>query len=122
MFKLMKIIKIKLKNASFVKRKREIICYAKQAAKDSLNSHGLDEKGLSKFDQFKTYIMINIQTLADKSSSHIAEMLIIGSNMGIIDAIKKQREYKDAEEAILKLISELQKSEEKNVKKLKKFL
>lgn len=31
---------------------------------------------------FSSYIMIKVNTLADKSSSNIADMLIQGSNMG----------------------------------------
>ena len=44
--------------------------------------------------------MVNIQTLTDKSSSHIAEMLMVGSNMGIINAIKNLKKYSDAEQSI----------------------
>lgn len=91
-------------------------------AKELLNSHGLDEKGLSKFEELKTYLMLNMQTLTNQSSSHIAEMLIIGSNMGIIDSIKKQKEYPNAQQNILDLMKTLQNLEERNVEKLKSFL
>jgi hypothetical protein len=60
--------------------------------------------------------------MADKTPSHISEMLIIGSNMGIIDAIKKLKKYKDAEEDIIKLMEKLLKFEEDNVQQLKQFL
>ena len=59
-----------------------------QAAKKLLNENGYDEKGISALEKIRTYLMINMQTLTDKSASHIAEMLIIGSNMGIINAVK----------------------------------
>ncbi|MEG2605030.1 MAG: hypothetical protein RSB91_08820, partial [Clostridia bacterium] len=91
-------------------------------AAELLGTHGLDEKGLSKLDTFKTYWMINLQTLSDKSSAHIAEMMILGSNMGIVDAIKKQRQYCHAESDILALMQRLQHAEESNVEKLKAFL
>ena len=66
--------------------------------------------------------MINIQTLTDKSASHISEMLIIGSNMGIINALKSIKEYKDANPKIIKLMKKLLETEEKNVEELKSFL
>lgn len=57
-------------------------------ARQKLNENGYDEKGIGAFDKIKTYLMINMQTLTDRSASHIAEMLIIGSNMGVINAVK----------------------------------
>jgi hypothetical protein len=92
------------------------------AAKKALNENGQDEKGLSTLEKIKTYLMINIQTMTDRTSSHISEMLIIGSNMGIIDAIKNLKRYKDAEPSIVKLMEKLLKFEEDNVQQLKQFL
>jgi hypothetical protein len=92
------------------------------AARQMLNDNGYDEKGISAFEKIRTYLMINIQTLTDKSASHIAEMLIIGSNMGVINAIKNVRKYKDAEPQIVGLMEKLQKFEENNIKQLKAFL
>ena len=67
--------------------------------------------------------MINMQTLTDKSPSHIAEMLIIGSNMGVIDAIKNIKKYEqEAEANIIKLMKKLLRFEENNIQQLKKFL
>lgn len=91
-------------------------------AKSLLNRKGYDEKGISAFDKIKTYLMINVQTMKDKSSSHIAEMLIIGSNMGIIDAIKNINNYQGAERKILNIMKKLLIIEEENVQQLKKFL
>lgn len=91
-------------------------------AKAMLNTHGYEEKGINSFDKLKTYLMINIQTLADKTASHISEMLIIGSNMGMIDAIKNIRKYSEAEKDIVKLMQRLLKFEEDNIKKLTEFL
>ena len=91
-------------------------------AKVLLNSNGYDEKGISTLDKVKTYLMINMQTMMDKTTSHIAEMLIIGSNMGVIDAIRNIEKYKDAEKDILALMKQLLKFEENNIKQLKTFL
>lgn len=66
--------------------------------------------------------MINIQTLTDKSTSHIAEMLIIGSNMGVIDAIKNLKKYENAKKEINELMDRLLKFEEDNIKELKEYL
>lgn len=93
-----------------------------EAARKLLNDNGYDEKGISKLDKIRTYLMINVQTLNDKTPSHISEMLIIGSNMGVINALKNIRKYKNAEPSIINLMERLLKFEEDNIQQLKEFL
>ncbi len=93
-----------------------------EKARNMLNENGFDEKGISLFEKIKAYLMINFQTLTDKSTGHIAEMLIIGSNMGVTDAIKNINKYKEAEKDIVKLMEKLKVHEEKSIENLKKFL
>lgn len=87
-----------------------------------LAKNGYQEKGISAFDKLKTYIMINIQTLADKSNSHIAEMMMVGSTMGIIQSLRNIRKYKNADSHILELMERLLKFEENNISDLKQFV
>jgi len=91
-------------------------------ARQKLNENGYDEKGIGAFDKIKTYLMINMQTLTDRSASHIAEMLIIGSNMGVINAVKNLKKYHDAEPDIRNLMERLLRTEENNIQQLKAFL
>lgn len=92
-------------------------------SKEMLNENGYDEKAISTLEKISAYIMINLKTLADRSDSHIAEMLIQGSNMGIIDAAKKINEYEDsAEKNIISLMKKLKKFEEENAEKMKAYL
>lgn len=94
-----------------------------EEAKKLLNTHGYDEKGIGAMEKIMTYLMIDMKTLMDKSSSHIAEMLIQGSNMGIIDAIKKINRYEnESSKEIISLMKRLLKFEENNVERLKKDL
>ena len=93
-----------------------------KAAREALNENGYDEQGIGALEKIRTYLMINLQTLTDKSASHIAEMLIIGSNMGIINAVKNLKKYKNAEPSIIDLMNRLLKFEEDNVQQLKEFL
>ncbi|WP_310603204.1 hypothetical protein [Anaerosporobacter sp.] len=94
-----------------------------QKARDILTDLGCDEKGITQMDKFKAYIMINMQTLTDKSASHISEMMITGSTMGIIEATKKIKEYVDtADKNIVGLMKDLLKFEEKNIESLKEYL
>ena len=87
-----------------------------------LEENGYDEKEISAVSKISSYLMINMQLLTDKSTTHIAEMMIQGSNMGVIDAIKNLNECEDAEQEVRNLMEKLQKFEEHNMEKLKEFL
>jgi len=92
------------------------------AAQKALNENGYDEKGISAMEKIRTYLVLNMQTLADKSPPHISEMLIIGSNMGVINAVKNLKKYQNADSNILGLMDRLLKFEENNILQLKGFL
>lgn len=94
----------------------------RNAARKMLNANGYDEKGLSALEKIRTYLMINLQTLTDRSTSHIAEMLIIGSNMGVIQTIKKLKQYDAVAVEIIALMDYLRKFEEENIEVLKHYL
>ena len=68
------------------------------------------------------YVDIQVNTLADKSNSHIAEMLIKGTNMGIIEGVKLKNKNPDADPKIQNILDEFIKFQENNVEKLKKYL
>lgn len=88
-----------------------------------LQANGFNEEGLSAFEKIRTYLIINFQTLSDDSVSHLAEMLIVGSTMGVIDAIRNLRIYEGkAEPDILELMEYLKTFEENNIKRFKKYL
>lgn len=92
-------------------------------AAQMLQANGFNEEGLSAFEKIRTYLMINFQALSDDSVSHLAEMLIIGSTMGVIDAIRNIRTYKEkVEPDILQLMEYLREFEENNIKRFKAYL
>jgi hypothetical protein len=92
-------------------------------ARSLLNKNGYDEKGINAMQRIRTYLMLNLQTLMDKTSSHIAEMIMVGSAMGIIDAIKNLKQYRDeAEPEIVQLMERLLLFEENNFQQMKQFL
>lgn len=92
-------------------------------AKAILNESGCDEKGISQMEKITSYLMINMKTMTDQSASHIADMMIKGSSMGIVEATKKIHQYEqEADKEIVALMKKLLKTEENNVEELKKFL
>ncbi len=92
-------------------------------AKNLLSQNGCDEKGIGDLERITTYFMISMQTITNKSKSHLADMIIKGSNMGIVEGTKKLHEYEDAaDREVLGLMKELVKMEEHNLEELKKYL
>lgn len=68
------------------------------------------------------YMDIQMSTLNDKSNSNIAEMLIKGTNMGIIEGVKLKNHNPEADIKIQKILDDFIKYQENNVERLKKYL
>lgn len=81
-----------------------------------------EPKDINAFSKATTYMMINLRTLTDKSTSHISEMLIRGSTMGIVDITKKIKEYSNADKEIVDIANKLLEFEQRNVEECKKYL
>ena len=71
----------------------------------------------------QAHMMISIQTLKDKTPSHISEMLIKGSTMGVIQMVRKIRQYKNVVDGdILYLGERLLNFEKQNITNCMEFL
>ena len=79
--------------------------------------------GLNAFEKARTSVMDSMETMTDKSTSHLAEMLLLGSNMGVIDALKNLRKYEgEADKDLCALMRKALVFEENNAERLKKFI
>lgn len=85
-------------------------------------SEGIDIKENTIFEKMRLWSSIKISTLADKSTSHITEMLLIGTFMGVINCIKSENDYSYADKNLIELSNNLKKLEEENIESLKIFL
>lgn len=65
---------------------------------------------------------IQMNTLTNKSNSHIADMLIQGTTMGIIEGRKLLNRYPNASSDIKNILNSFVTMQENNVEKLKTFL
>ncbi len=68
-----------------------------------------------------TWYGIEMKTFADDSTSKIAELLLQGTNMGIIEG-RRLLNHKHTDKEINKLVEEYVKMQENAVENLKKFL
>lgn len=79
-------------------------------------------KSIGTIPRLTTYLSINLKTMTNKTSAHIAEMMIQGSTMGIIDVTRKIKEYKNVTKDVKELGNRLLKFEQQNVEEMKRFL
>ncbi len=75
----------------------------------------------STMEKAMTWSTIQMETFKDKSNSNIAEMLIQGTNMGIIEG-RKIINNKKLDKKVNKLIEEFISMQEDYIEKLKDFL
>ena len=81
-----------------------------------------ESKDLSPMAKVMSYLSLSFNTMIDKSPSHVAEMVMQGCSMGIIDITKRIKQYSGAEKTALTLAEKLLKFEQKNFSRLQKFL
>jgi hypothetical protein len=91
-------------------------------ARQLIDEKGARTKELNPIAQATSRFTINAKTLMDSSTSHMAEMMMQGSTMGIVDATKNLRRYSHAEKPIRSLAEKLLRTEESNVEHIKEFL
>ena len=70
----------------------------------------------------KSLSITKLSSLTDKSTTHVAEMMLLGSFMGVIQCIKDLNDHSSADEEIINLCKKIQDAQEKNIEKLKNFL
>ena len=96
--------------------------YKKEASK-YLKKYKKEGKEYNMFAKMGAMMGVKMEMLKDNSDSRVADMLIKGFTMGIIEAEKKIKNYKDkVDSKNLDLMKEFLKFHEDNVEALKKFL
>lgn len=73
-------------------------------------------------DKVMTWTGIQMNTMNDKSNSHIADLLIQGTNMGIIEGRKLLNHNPNVDTQIRDILNDFVKMQENSVEKLKTFL
>lgn len=74
---------------------------------EHIKERGGTVKPISKYITFMSNTMIDFKVAVNKSPSYIAEMMMQGTTMGIIEATKCIRENRSADPAILSLANDI---------------
>lgn len=86
------------------------------------NNNNIELKDSSFFQKSMLWSSINLSTLLNKSSSHIAELFLIGTVRGTINLYKDLKTYKDAHDEIKSLAKRLLDFEEESFEEIKVYL
>lgn len=93
-----------------------------KASRVNENLHG-ERTPVNMMQKLMAKMGVTMNMMMDKSDSHIAEMLIQGTNMGIIELNKILNSNPDySNEEILSILKELLEFEERRINKLKAYL
>lgn len=98
--------------------------YDKFQAKIEKLAHkeGVELKDNNWFEKAKLWSSVQMSTLTDDSTRHLAELMLVGTVMGTLTCYKNKVDYKNASTPALELLQELEKMEEANFDELKKYL
>ena len=91
-------------------------------AKEMLHHNGQLPKEEDPVKKAMLWGSIQMSTLVNTKPRHIAEMMINGTTMGIVDITKKLNELDDADAGAKTLAEEYLANEQKNIEDLKKHL
>ena len=79
-------------------------------------------KDLNPMQKAMGWMGVELNTLTDKSNSKIAELMIQGTNMGIIEGVKLLNHNPDTEQPIKDILNKFINFQQNNVEQLKKYL
>lgn len=79
-------------------------------------------KELNPMQKAMGWMGVELNTISDKSNSKIAEMMIQGTNMGIIEGVKLLNQNPEADDEVKNVLNEFIKFQENTIEQLKKYL
>lgn len=74
------------------------------------------------FEKARLWSSINMSTMTDKSTRHIAELMLLGTFMGYLTCIKDQADHQNVSKEIDELLENLKELEKNNLKTLMSYL
>lgn len=95
-----------------------------QNIKKELCEYGLEPKEVSPISKLSARIGMEMKSIQDNTTSHMAEMMVQGSTMDVTDLLQKVSAYESCPECTksVRLAKEIVAFEERNIEKMKEFL
>lgn len=103
---------------------KELEEYTSFASKvtDALSRRGAMPEDTGVMQHVGLWAGLTMNTMIDHTSSHIAQMIIEGSNMGIVELTKLLNSEPEADPSARKIAEELMRMEERRVQRMKPWL
>ena len=89
---------------------------------DELTKYDDFPKELNPMQKTMGWMSVEFNTMNDQSNSKIAEMMLKGTNMGIIEGVKLLNHNPDTDEPVKNILTEFVQFQENTVEQLKKYL
>lgn len=105
-----------------LRREKDVYHRLNQRAHAAMAELGSQVRGQTAWAKAMTRMGISMETLKDKSTPKLAEMLIEGSNKGVMDCVKSRADYPDADDQSKALARELEEFQQDSIRRLKRFL
>ncbi len=106
-----------------VERQRDNYQGMAQKAADLLKARGqVPHTGTNPMQKAMLWGSIQMETMADRTTSHMAQMMIEGSTMGIVDMQKRLNDLPPSQGEPRKLAEEFIEGEQHSIENLKKLL
>lgn len=95
-----------------------------QSVKNKLTAQGIEPKEANPVSKLSAKIGMEMKSLQDNTTSHMAEMMVQGSTMDVTDLLQKVSVYENCPECrnSVELAKEIVAFEERNIEKMKDFL
>ena len=95
-----------------------------QSVKQILSDKGVEAKEPNPLSKLGAKIGMEMKSMQDSTTSHMAEMMVQGSTMDVTDLLQKVSAYENYPECkeSVALAKEIVAFEEKNIEKMKQFL
>lgn len=118
-------LRVSVKNDEFLnvlnKQYEQYECFIREV-RDQMTQIGEQPKNINFAAKAGSYISNVLNTSVDDTVSHLADMMIQGTVMGITKLLQKLNAYTEASNDVRNIAVRLVKCEEENVSELKRYL
>ncbi|MBP3431826.1 MAG: hypothetical protein J6K39_03120 [Clostridia bacterium] len=108
--------------SELAKEEDEYRCLAKECENFAKAEKIEDLKDNNWIEKARLWSSINMGTMMNKTTRHIAELMLIGTFMGIITCIKDKEDHKNVSKELDEIIDKLYEFERNNIDRLLPFL
>lgn len=107
--------------STVMKQKEEYLSY-KEKMLSFCKDYNVQDKDLGPMAKMSSDMMSNMKLMMDKTDSHIAKMMMEGTNKGLIQLEELQNHYQGSDQKLIKMMEDTLKMEQQNNEDLKVYL